>query len=131
MDLKRFHEVVVPETHLKLQKSLVIKLHELITKRNSEMPKHPVDLGWARFNWNQSLETTPPTDDAVVKLGEVTNIVKNAAKNISTAKPFGIIWEYNNTPYIEVLEDGHSKQASTGMLHGALVDLQEYINGLQ
>lgn len=132
MDLKRFHEVVVPQNHLKLQKRIAVRLHQLIVVKNSNMSRHPTDTAWAKRNWGCSLGT--PGKGVIGSYpgkGNKTNIQPIDIQSIlGGAKPFGIIWIYNNVPYIVKLENGHSKQAPAGMVEGALHDLQTFINAL-
>jgi|SRR6185369_2949181 len=133
MDLKRFYEVVTPKNHLRLQVNLAKRLHQLIVVRNSNMPNHPVDTGWARANWAMSIGS--PGKGVIGSYpgkGVRANLPTfNIASVLAQAKPFGIIWVYNNVPYILALEDGHSTQAPNGMVEGALNDLQGYVNGLK
>lgn len=131
LDLKRFYEVAVPQNHLRLQVTIATRLHQYIVVRNSQMPHHPVDTGWARANWAMSIGTpgtgvigTYPGKGVKSSVAPIFDL----ASVLSQAKPFGIIWIYNNVPYILALEDGHSSQAPTGMVEGALNDIQTFIN---
>jgi hypothetical protein len=133
MDLSNFYNVVTPRNHLRLQVRIAMRLHQLIVYKNSDMPNHPVDTGWARANWGGSLGTPITTViGSYPGKGKRSGLpIFNLAGVLSQAKPFGIIWIYNNVPYICKLENGHSAQAPQGMVEGALHDLQTFINGLK
>lgn len=132
LDLKHFYEVVTPATHLEFQRRIVIKLHQLIVFRNSQMPNHPVDTGWARANWGVSLgkPKTSPIGTYPGQGNKTTLSVFDLTGVIAAARPFGIIWVWNNVPYITKLENGHSTQAPSGMVEGALNDIQTFMNRL-
>jgi len=131
LDLKRFYEVVTPQNHLQLQIRIANKLQQGIVFKNSQMSNHPVDTGHARKNWSGSLGTPGTGVRGVYPgMGKSSNIAPfNFAALFARARPFGIIWIYNNVKYIVALENGHSKQAPQGMVEGALNDLQTFING--
>lgn len=131
MDLKKYYEIVMPNNHLELQKRLAVRLHQYIVFRNSQMPNHPVDTGWARANWGCSLgKPKTGTIGRYPGKGNTSNIpIFDLTSVLAKARPFGIIWIYNNVPYILELENGHSKQAPEGMLEGALNDLQIFVSG--
>lgn len=128
LDLKKFGEVTVPQEHLALQKKIAVKLHQLVVYKNSDMPKHPVDWGWARANWNVFAGATCPETDPGPR--KRTGKIVDATSQLMMIKPFGMIWVYNNVSYIEALEDGHSKQAPTGMVDGALNDIKTFMGSL-
>lgn len=135
LDLKHFHEVVVPETHLELQKKIVITLHRYIVAGSPDgAPGTPVDWNWARANWAIAIGTEAPKNDPGLRkrvpLKQDNKAALEAMKALANAKPFQILWVYNNVPYIEALEDGHSKQAPVGMVETALNSLQTVIDNL-
>jgi hypothetical protein len=49
-------------------------------------------------------------------------IATGAAEIAAVSTPYQTIWLFNNVPYIEALEMGHSKQAPAGMLKIAIVN---------
>lgn len=86
----------------------------------------PVDTGRARANW-QVTQDEPATGvvDATDKPG-ATTIGAGSAK-VGEAKPFSVTYITNNLPYIEKLEDGHSKQAPAGMLNVTYARLKAWL----
>lgn len=138
MDLTRFREVVVPENHEKLMKKITLKLYDELTGDNPGTPK---DTGWHRANWGVKIGLgTPPTTPVGVYPEEKRGLYQPMPRdkyfkveNILSITPLGkspFIWLYNNAPGIMVLENGHSKQAPTGMLVNALNVVQTEINNL-
>ena len=112
LDLTRFYEVVIPANHLEFQKKIALRLHQLIVTRNSDMPKHPVKTGWAVNNWDCRAYATfkrPPTKPIGKQPPEEGGQVLSArsvTSQVSAAKPYGIIWIYNNVPYISLFRYG-------------------------
>jgi len=88
----------------------------------------PVDTGRARGNWfvqigSAGFEVTTDTD----KNGNVT--ISRGASVIATyadSDDFPVISIYNNLPYINRLEHGHSKQAPAGMVAITVAELQVF-----
>ena len=97
------------------------------------MEKHPVDTGWARANWAVFIGSEPPSQPIGTRPPEGTriNVIQDPTAVLAATPQYPMIWVYNNVPYIEVLEDGHSKQAPSGMLEGALLDIQIYMNTMK
>ena len=92
----------------------------------------PVDTGRARGNWMVSLGSAV---EAVVDSGPTISNdepVPSALKNeglstISKSKPGQDIVISNNLPYIVRLEEGHSKQAPTGMVAHTLARVSKEV----
>lgn len=76
----------------------------------------PVDTGRARGNWFASLSTpsSEVDDDAVDKSGAAA--IAGIDRLAAGIKIGEVAWLTNNLPYILPLENGHSKQAPTGMV---------------
>lgn len=73
----------------------------------------PVDTGRARANWQVGISR--PADgviDAVDPRGGAT--VKSGVEAIAQLPPFPLVFITNNLPYIEALENGHSRQSPPG-----------------
>lgn len=135
LDLENFYKVVVPESHLEYQKKIATTLHRFIVAGSPDgAPGTPVDWGWARANWSVWVGVAAPKNDPGPRQKVATKddmqAKLEAMKALANAKPFQIIWVYNNVPYIEALEDGHSKQAPVGMVETALNSLQTVIDNL-
>jgi hypothetical protein len=132
LSLENYKGQVIKD-HAKLCGRIAFKLHSFVVAGSSSGPKTPVDTGWARNNWAVFIGWNCPTEPIGTrpKDGIPTTVppfdVKGALFKIPD-KP--VIWVYNNVPYIEVLEDGHSSQAPTGMMQGALNQLQIEVDNL-
>ena len=132
MDLTNFYKVVVPANHTELCKRIAIRLHQAIVAGCPLNPEGtPVKTGWARANWAFAVGMPCPTQTIGARPpeGVTINVVQSSAI-LQTAGPFPLIWVYNNVPYIEVLENGHSTKAPTGMVANALHSTQTFINTL-
>lgn len=83
--------------------------------------KTPVLTGRARGNWQvtQTRLARKERDD-----WENRNEIAEGQEKIDSLPPFQLIWISNHVPYINRLEDGHSKkQAPNGMLKGTVAEL--------
>lgn len=80
----------------------------------------PVDTGWARANWiisiGQPHQNVAGSRDAISR-GEQGN---GQARLLVYRRNQGNIWISNNVPYIQALNDGHSKQAPAGYIEAAI-----------
>lgn len=78
----------------------------------------PVDTGRFRANNQVSLGSADyGTTTATDKTGTAT--LQQGSAVIAQGKPYSVIYIQNNLPYAEPLEDGHSKQAPTGVYANA------------
>jgi len=106
-DLRQWANTVPDQVILQhTQRLAVLALRSLVKST-------PVDTGRARGAWLVSL--TSPTGQqtkAKSKEGEGT-IVKGQAK-IHGARPYQIIWIFNNTSYIRILDEGGFVPANPG-----------------
>jgi len=134
--LNDFGKNVVPKQHLKFQKKVAFKVLSSVVLRTpvgnpslwapSSLPLPPGYVGGrARGGWQVSLN--------VPREADLENVDPNGSKTIaagvgamSSARPFGIIWVSNNTPYIQPLEVGWSSQAPTGMVRVALAEIATF-----
>ena len=138
MDLSNFYKAVVVQEHSKLVKRITIRLHQAIVAGCPENPLGtPVDTGWARANWGVVLGRSVPTEPVGEHPVEgspvlpVNEYFKDIVAIVETGREFPFYWVYNNVPYIEALEDGHStQQAPTGMVANALNAVQTFIDKL-
>lgn len=82
--------------------------------------KTPVDTGRARASWVISLETPGQSpgipENAKFSESAATAKASGQLSKVNQIKPFSTVFISNNLPYIEVLEDGSSKQAPQGMV---------------
>lgn len=86
----------------------------------------PVDTGRARGNWFVRVDG-PGTDVTTTEDKDGGATIARGSAVIADYKNetgFPIISIYNNLPYIIRLEDGHSKQAPTGMVAVTVTELQ-------
>ena len=80
----------------------------------------PVDTGRAKNNWQLSMNTPSQSYDENAKGGSFGGVTGQSAMNLNLAdvklkaneKFLTTVHITNNTPYIEALERGHSKQNS-------------------
>ena len=92
----------------------------------------PVDTGRARGNWMVSLGSAV---EAVVDSGPTISdgqstpsaLINQGMSTISKSKPGQDIVISNNLPYIVRLEEGHSKQAPTGMVAHTLARVSKEV----
>ena len=135
LDLQKFAEVVVPEQHLAFQKKIALDLLADIVFRtpvgNPDLWKVPIAPpgyvgGRARGNWQVGLnETNEEEFDDEDPSGGST--IADGSQTILSAMPFGVIWLFNNVPYIGRLENGWSSQAPNGMVRLALASVEALI----
>lgn len=119
--------------HLKMQINSCVMLLNSLKTATDFGPGTPVDTRWASNNWWFAIGDTCPTDTIGEYPGEGVKLApKNPPKGIlNSAKPFKKMWVYNNVPYIEALEDGHSKQAPMGFAYNALQALEAWLKDQQ
>jgi len=83
----------------------------------------PRDTGWARNNWipeiGQAHEETEGTPQSVSSAGQEAGIAKVAS---SYRLEDGEVHITNNVPYIELLNDGSSKQAPPGFVEISILE---------
>lgn len=137
-EVARISDKLIPEKALIFQKLAALQTLTGIVKKNpvgnptkwkggrASAPKGYVG-GRSRANWQ-------------VQFGLPGNDVIDSTKNNAVAKgateieginvAFGVIWIFNNVPYINALESGHSKQAPTGMVGLTLLEVQSGFGSL-
>lgn len=133
LDLRQFGNVTVPEASLALQKKLALDLLTKIVLRNPvgnpdlwQTPPPPGYVGGrSRGNWQLRREVTDNQVDRIDPDGTAT-ISAGTGNMLSITKPFGIIWIFNNVPYIIRLEHGWSSQAPQGMVAQSLAEIQAF-----
>lgn len=138
-DLEHFHKVVVPEEIGKKVGEIALRLHQGVVAGSPGAENgHPVETGWARANWGVHVgRAGVPLDPKGERPAKGSPILPaNAyfdAKQILAMQDISkmnFVWIYNNVPYIEALEDGHSKKAPTGMVVNALNNVQTFMDNL-
>lgn len=88
--------------------------------------KTPVDTGRARGNWHIGINAPGRGPDDVDKGGG--GAVSRGARALAFLPPFPTVFISNNLPYIEALEDGHSrKQAPSGMVKVTIEELEKLL----
>jgi len=119
-DLESFANQLNIALPLVVQK-VAIDLWTSITMRT------PVDTGRARANWflTQGAPSTQLDEYKGAKTGEVAPPTPPDVSTITGDEPVYIV---NNLPYIEALENGHSKQAPAGMVALAIQAEEAQIN---
>ena len=137
-NLKEFNREIdffagtIPDKVLALQKKIALDLLTKIVYRTpvgnpdlwqSKPPKGYVG-GRARANWQVSVGDDPPTTDVDKPDPSGGSTLSGGIAQISSARPGGVIWLYNNLPYIVRLEYGWSKQAPSGMVRLSLSEVE-------
>lgn len=92
--------------------------------------KTPVDLGHARGNWIPMIGEPVAGEaiDVFDKSGSATIAkVRAVLPGLAAGGSMSIV---NNVPYIQALENGHSKQAPVGMINLSLIEVQANIAGI-
>lgn len=126
----------VPGKGLELQKKIAFDLLTKIVMRtpvgNPSLWKNPKRApkgyvgGRARANWQVNVVSP----DASRRVGTAkrdaagSDTIISGLARISSARPGGVIWLYNNLPYIVRLEYGWSTQAPGGMLRLSLSEIE-------
>lgn len=88
----------------------------------------PVSTGRARGNWQVNQSGDAPETGREDKAGSITLL--DESKNIAKQDRRNMFWICNGVPYIEELENGHSrKQAPRGMLAVTFNRLRAFIRG--
>ncbi len=81
--------------------------------------KTPVDLGYARVNWNLAQDAPDPS------LQEAAGGGPPPLPTLGHVGKYPSLFISNNVPYIIPLEEGHSKQSGKGfMVRRTLADIQ-------
>lgn len=81
----------------------------------------PVDTGRARGNWQTTIGTKPASS---VLGWQGRDPVSDGISVLQKLPPFPLVWITNNVVYIVPLEEGHSKQAPTGMVSVTLAAIK-------
>lgn len=124
-DLTRFQQEIMPGEHAKFCKRISFGLLKDIVQGT------PVDTGLAKGNWQVTPgESATGTVETLDKEGSLT--IATGSGLISAIDPMKqIVWISNNLPYIESLEDGHSKQqAPHGWVELALQKVKMQAEGI-
>lgn len=132
LDLANFAKVAVPEQHGVLVKKIAFEVFKGVVE------KTPVKTGRARGNWGISVgvaESIDQNSDAKQTgdplTGREMGMSQGAMASMNDADASKkVIWVSNNLPYIEALENGHSKQTPQGMVETTLNEVQDFINSL-
>lgn len=108
---------------------MAISLHQKIILRT------PVDKGRARASWGVSIgepgdyeapATTNMSDNQAAQAGFAQ--IEAIKGQLLTGKA---IWIFNNLPYIEALEYGHSDQAPNGMVRLSVAEIEAEMISLE
>lgn len=86
--------------------------------------KMPVDTGRARANTTVSLAALNPSLTFRVDKSGADTIGRGSSMIKSDSDPFGAVFVQNNLPYINRLENGHSKQAPLGMFALTIAEIE-------
>ncbi len=128
----------VPEENLRLQKALALDLFTRIVEKNPvgnpDLWQDPPPAGYvggrSRGNWQIGLNQTTENELNRVDSSGAQTIADGASRIGSAGLPFGVIWIYNNVPYINRLEDGYSSQAPLGMVAVSLAEVEAFFGGV-
>jgi hypothetical protein len=140
LDLANFYKKVTAADHPELCRKIAKTLHEKLVASTSQGGT-PVDTGWAAANWGaqvgrEGVPTKPmgtyPEDAAGTHTRpiDLRAYFPDIEGVLATAGIAPFIWIFNNVPYIEALENGHSTQIAVGMMETALDDVQTFVDAL-
>lgn len=128
------------KAHLKFQVDAANQLRNFLILGTDNGPGTPVDTRWAANNWWFAVGPTAPTEPigtypGLHKKGKFKGSFDNPQLSptapptgvFANAKPYQMIWVYNNVPYIERLDEGHSTQAPKGFSANAIEGLKEWL----
>ena len=88
----------------------------------------PVDTGRFRGNWGAATGTVP-TDTFETTTGSASLERGGAIIRDYPKRGFPVLTLYNNLPYAESLENGHSKQAPKGMVAVTIANITAAYDG--
>lgn len=124
--LADFLERQVPELALLAQKKVTLDALAGVVR------KSPVDTGRFRGNWQVS--AGEPDDLPIDRLDKQpsgsdpgTEVRRSGESNAAAIRPYSVSFVYNNLPYADPLERGHSRQAPQGMVALTIAELQNEI----
>lgn len=119
-DLRKFADSLGIEFGTAIRK-VVLDIHRAVSDLS------PVDTGRFRASWGIA-QFKIPTDPGAppVKKGEKVSIDSEQRKRTKglNDEPYTLWYIYNNLPYAQSLEDGHSDQAPEGILDLALATVE-------
>ena len=131
-DLQKFAKKIDVELGTVIKK-VVLELHNKIVLRT------PVDTGRARASWGIAVDqrpgaaaVAPPRSKSKGSSGAATAAAKQQQNFVKVADPktmaYRVWWIFNNLPYIQPLEYGHSQQAPAGMVRVSLAEIEMEIS---
>lgn len=109
----------------RVYRGLVLEGHRRLVLRT------PVRTGRARGNWH--LTERAPAQGTRFPGGNAAAIPFAIAESVAftrNVKAGDIVYDVNNLPYIEALEQGSSTQAPSGMVAVTANELQQIVDGL-
>lgn len=136
LELDNFFSRTVPAQHTLLMKKIALDLLKKIVLRtpvgNPDLWKnpdaHPPGYvgGRARANWQVALDVLPSDSETLATVDANGNlaITDGTNKLLNLNKPYGVVWIFNNLPYIVRLENGWSGQAPQGMLRLSIQEVE-------
>ena len=127
-DLKSFF-AAIGVTVAEGTKRVVLQVH------NGVVEKTPVLTGRARGSWGISLDSPGEYELPEGEYGPDGGAARAKAQQreldqLTEANPFREVWVYNNLPYIDALENGHSQKAPLGMAAVTLAEVAAEIDAL-
>ena len=128
MNLEQFSKRMADLGNLVEQNSKTITQKVAYAVVKEVVEKTPVDTGQAKSNWRASLGspiTEPrgpffPGKFGSTALNNTTTALDAARRVIAQYQSGGSIYFTNNLAYIELLNQGHSKQAPAGFVEAAV-----------
>lgn len=102
-------------------RKVVFDLHKTVTDIS------PVDTGRFRASWGVS-QFEIPNDPGEPPGEEVPLSNQESRVNVDDSDPYSVWYIYNNLPYAQPLEEGHSDQAPAGVLDLALATVEAEID---
>ena len=127
-DLNKFAKSIGVKTEIAIKK-IALQTFTGVVK------KTPVDTGRARAGWVIGVEQPRNSPfilgEAKLSASEIGSRAAIEIASLSRITPFSTVFISNNLPYIEVLEEGSSKQAPEGMVAVTLTEVERDIKRIE
>lgn len=121
-DLKMFAETINVD-FARVVKNIAFRIQK------SAQQNSPVDTGRFRASWGVSIYQVPEDDEGEPPAPKGKKVPISASRKRTATlhelnfDPYASVIIYNNLPYAEALENGHSGQAPRGVLANVEVDV--------
>lgn len=112
--------MALPNLTAKIGKAQIKIAQELVKEIAT---RTPVDTGTAKANWITDCTGTEQGYNVLhmdAQNAEKRSIARAQSLKLDEVIKGGTVYVYSNVPYIQALENGHSKQAPAGMVRNSI-----------